>query len=403
MNPEANGVSGDIVTTGQIMIQREMTYPEAAQCGTLAGQTLSNMITNNKAMQRTLLMRELLDLSLPYESIYWYLLVSTRSKTTMAGLVLILNSLKDDPELTRQFCTCKAGRVVAGKIGEMFGESNDDEAQEKTLLYVILSGIIESGCLELLLTGDPEFEMYGFLGALAVYCNENTDPVAYERVFSEALLDSLCTVLHKCRDFLAGVWQNDGDDTDMDAIIAAHRSLASAVSVLGTVTTDMTTRLASRVRQSSLIRQAVALLGLLSKELPRIEKASAGEALAQPASRDESIRRLFMFKRDLIMVMGNVAYGDRATQDLVRELDGLALVLDHMRIDENQPFIKEYAVVALRSLTEGNTANQEYVQGMTALEAVQNPELARAGIRTTIGADGRPSFQKIDRDSPGGS
>ncbi|KAJ2800571.1 copper transport protein, partial [Coemansia guatemalensis] len=81
-------------------------------------------------------------------------------------------------------------------------------------------------------------------------------------------------------------------------------------------------------------------------------------------------------------------------QDQVREQDGLALVLDHMRIDENHPFIKEYAVVALRNLLEGNDASQDYVRHMGAIEAVQDPRMASAGFHTRIDENGQPFFER---------
>ncbi|KAJ2827402.1 Ataxin-10, partial [Coemansia erecta] len=285
------GIVTDITDTIRLMLRCEMTYVEAKRCGTVAGQALSNVATDNKAIQRQLMEGELRDCREPIESVYWYLLASTDRKTNVAGLMLVLNAVKDDAELTELLCLSEAGQVLVRKIGEMFGDSRDDEDDEKTVMYVILA---------------------------------------------------------QCHDLLQSVWQSaqtEHCDVDMEDIMAAHRSLASTVSILGTITTDLEQQFAARILDSGIINQVVALLGLLSQNLPRIEKASTTPGSNDTLeTKDDSIKRLFMFKGNLIQIIGNISYRNPSAQDLVRELDGLALVLDHMRIDENHPFIKEYAV-----------------------------------------------------------
>ncbi|KAJ2357011.1 Ataxin-10 [Coemansia sp. RSA 2618] len=398
------GIVTDITDTIRLMLRCEMTYVEAKRCGTVAGQALSNVATDNKAIQRQLMEGELRDCREPIESVYWYLLASTDRKTNVAGMMLVLNAVKDDAELTKLLCLSEAGQVLVRKIGEMFGDSCDDEDDEKTMMYVILAQVIGNGYLGLLLTSDSPLDAYGLLNALAVYCNENSGVSAgggggvYSKVVDARLLASIDRVLAKCHDLLQSVWQSaqtEDCNVDMEDIMAAHRSLAFTVSILGTITTDLEQRFAARILDSGIINQVVALLGLLSQNLPRIEKASTAPGNnGTLETKDDSIKRLFMFKGNLIQIIGNISYHNPSAQDLVRELDGLALVLDHMRIDENHPFIKEYAVVALRSLLENNAANQAYVSNMEAKGVVQDPKLASAGVQATLGPDGRLSVKK---------
>ncbi|KAJ2182637.1 Ataxin-10 [Coemansia sp. RSA 551] len=359
-------IVSDIISTIRVTLRCEMTYPEAKKCGAAAGQALSNMATNNKPLQRQLMESEIRDCKSPIESIYLYLLASTNSKTNMAGLMLILNTIKDDDSLSKLLCTTETGQMLAGRVGEMFGESNDDEADEKTMLYVILEEIIQRGHLTLLLTTDPALEAYGLLNALAVYCNENPGSLSAD--------------------------DTELGDVGMDDIMAAHRSLASTVSILGTITTDIEQQLAVRVLDSGIVQQVIALLGLLSQNLPRIEKASTASTL--PETESGLIKRLFMFKCSLIQIIGNISHNNTAAQNLIRELHGLALVLDHMRIDDNHPFIKEYAVVALRSLLENNPTSQAYVSDMEAKGVVQDPKLASAGIQASLDSSGHISVKR---------
>ncbi|KAJ1742256.1 Ataxin-10 [Coemansia sp. RSA 1821] len=394
MAMSANVVDG-VLATIRIMLRCEMTYAEAKQCSASAGQALSNLATNNYKLQAQLIDSELT--KSPIESIFWYLLSSFNSKTQMSGLMLILNTVKNSQQFVEKVCLSEAGHMLMNRIGEMFGETVDD-SDEKAMMYVILSVVIEHGYLSVLLTSDPELEMFGVLNALAVYCNENAQPSVYARVLDTTLLNALSKVLAKCHTLLQQVWQdsdtlesqNDDSDISMDSIMAAHRSLSSTASVLSSATTDMEPSFAARVLKSDIPKQIVALLGLFSKELPRIEKAN------QPSNTDETspIKKLFMFKCELIQIIGNIAYKNKAAQDMFRELDGLALVLDHMRIDENHPFIREYAVVALRSLLNDNKENQAYISSMDAQNIANDYDLNQAGIQASLQSDGRVSINR---------
>ncbi|KAJ2616236.1 Ataxin-10 [Coemansia sp. RSA 1365] len=402
-NSNSAGIFDDIVCTIKATTRHDVVYAEAVNCAALAGQALSNMVTGNKVLRHMLLENELSKSNnLSSNTIYWHLLASTSNKVIIAGLVLILNSLKGDPGITRMFCLSQAGRALAALIGERFGENEDDEAEEKTLLYAILCVIIESGCFELILTDELIPSTCGFLDALAVYCNNNSDPVVYNRVATNGLLQTIYLIFESCSNNLSRIFQNTSgaesgipdDSVDMQTVMVVHHALGSAISIIGSITTDMTPALVARISKGDLVQQTTALLGLLSKNLPRIEKASVRINDPQINSSMDSVTRLFMFKRDLIRIIGNLAYKNSVAQDQMREYDGLALVLDHMRIDENHPFIKEYAVVALRNLLEGNDANQEYVRRMGAIEAVQDSRMTSAGFHTRIDADGRPLIER---------
>ncbi|KAJ2607300.1 DNA-directed RNA polymerase core subunit rpc40, partial [Coemansia sp. RSA 1694] len=105
-----------------------------------------------------------------------------------------------------------------------------------------------------------------------------------------------------------------------------------------------------------------------------------------------------MFKCDLIKIIGNIGYKSAAAQDLVRELDGLSLVLDHMKIDDNHPFIKEHAVIALKGLLSNNRANQDFLRDVNVVDSIQDPKLAKAGIQAVITNDGQVSVKQAAPD-----
>ncbi|KAJ1813932.1 Ataxin-10, partial [Coemansia sp. RSA 2675] len=289
----------------------------------------------------------------------------------------------------------------------------DDESDSKTMLYVILSQIIELGELSVLLSTAPDVLPYGLLDALAVYCNEHSATAEYEKVISRGLIAALTRLLSNSHDVLVRSWESSADvyspesdvhsNVDMDDMMSAHRCLAAIVSIFGTITTDGSARIIDWVLDCQAIHKVIALLGLLNKHLPQVSNAQERQHSLPTNEADagnvESVKRLFMFKCDLVRIIGNVGYKSTAAQDLIRELGGLALVLDHMKIDDNHPFIREYAVVALKGLLHNNSASQDFVREMSVVEAAQNPELAKAGLQAFVSDDGQVSVKRVAPDA----
>ncbi|KAG5186514.1 spinocerebellar ataxia type 10 protein domain-containing protein, partial [Tribonema minus] len=66
-------------------------------------------------------------------------------------------------------------------------------------------------------------------------------------------------------------------------------------------------------------------------------------------------------KADLVKVIANACHCCRAAQDRVRGAGGVPLVLSHCNIDHASPFLREWGIVAVRNLCEGNAENQACV------------------------------------------
>ncbi|KAJ2702883.1 Ataxin-10 [Coemansia sp. IMI 209128] len=407
------GIVGDVRRTIADMIQREETCSEAMRCVTVSAQALSNLVTGSRQLQQPLVEQELATGEPAFSTVFGSLLASVNSQTNTAGLVLLLNCLKDNPETTALLCNTEAGRLVANKVGVLFGNNEDDESDSKTMLYVILSQIIELGELSILLSTAPDVLPYGLLDALAVYCNEHSATAEYEKVISRGLIAALTRLLSNSHDVLVRSWESSADvyspesdvhsNVDMDDMMSAHRCLAAIVSIFGTITTDESARIIDWVLDCQTIHKVIALLGLLNKHLPQVSNAQERQHSLPTNEADagnvESVKRLFMFKCDLVRIIGNVGYKNTAAQDLIRELGGLALVLDHMKIDDNHPFIREYAVVALKGLLHNNSASQDFVREMSVVEAAQNPELAKAGLQAFVSDDGQVSVKRVAPDA----
>ncbi|KAJ1995409.1 hypothetical protein GGI26_001179 [Coemansia sp. RSA 1358] len=401
------GVMADVKNTVSSMLLRELTHAGAMKCATLAAQALSNTVTKNKVLQEKLIRQEFsVDPTTTTDNIYSDLLASVHQKTNTAGLVLLLNSIKGNSDLVKLLCTTDSGKLVARRLGIMFGSIQDDDSEEKEVLYALLAQIIENKCLTELVRGNSTLDMYGLLESFAVYCGIHADSAdTLGQVFDKELVCFLGDLLGQERIVLIRIWQgvssNDasqpGEKLDMDSVMAAHRCLAAVVSILGTATSNHSQKLVDWLIECKVIHRVVELLGFLNINLPRIQSLSDPNGISEKHTNEDqgaSVKRLFMFKRDLIQIIGNSAYKNKDAQDLIRELDGLSLVLDNMRIDDNHPFIKEYAVVALKWLLEDNMDNQIYVKDMEVIKPVLDPSITAPGVDVSVDDNDIPILEK---------
>ncbi|KAJ2087686.1 Ataxin-10 [Coemansia sp. RSA 986] len=410
---DSSNITTDVRKTIFAMIAHELVHPEAMKCATIAGQALSNIVTRNQKLQRKLLEQELIPGSSDNKTVFWQLLASAHRKTNLAGLVLVLNSINGDPELVRLICTASSGQQVVRMFGTLFGNIQDDESEEKEVVYTVLSRIIESGYFYTLVEADRTLEMYGLYESLAVYCRAHLDKAdLISSVFDKKLVFSISSSFAQIHDVLSSLWQvaapgnpEFGKSLDMESAMAAHRCLCALLSILETATASHNQKLADLAIDCKLAHRIVELLGLLNINLPRIQRLSTRSSTAteerQQQDKEEgqtkSIERLFMLKCDLIQIIGNISYKHKAIQDLMRELDGLSLVLDNMRIDENHPFIKEYAIVALKWLLDNNKESHEYVKNMEASKPMLDPSIAASGFQMDVDDKGKISVKKADK------
>ncbi|KAJ3091297.1 Ataxin-10 [Quaeritorhiza haematococci] len=78
-------------------------------------------------------------------------------------------------------------------------------------------------------------------------------------------------------------------------------------------------------------------------------------------------RTLFMLKSDAVRIIANMCYGPNTyVQDEVRELGGLGTVLSQANLDDLNPFMREYAIFAIRNLCDGNPENKRIISSLEA-------------------------------------
>ncbi|XP_060602596.1 ataxin-10-like [Ruditapes philippinarum] len=106
---------------------------------------------------------------------------------------------------------------------------------------------------------------------------------------------------------------------------------------------------------------------------------------------------VYGLKRDIIRLLGNMAYKHQVNQNLIRELDGIPLILEQTNIDGKNPFITQWSVFAIHNLTEQNADNRQYIAQLK-LQGVDNNQavLKERGLKAET--DGRKVVIKKDTD-----
>ena len=76
----------------------------------------------------------------------------------------------------------------------------------------------------------------------------------------------------------------------------------------------------------------------------------------------------------------------------MRILGGLPIILSQIRIDDHQPFMREYALFAVRNLLTNNAENQALVSDMKQVDVSLDPALKHLDpfVRSKLGLSSDP-------------
>ena len=68
------------------------------------------------------------------------------------------------------------------------------------------------------------------------------------------------------------------------------------------------------------------------------------------------------YRAALVSVLCNALYGRVYLQNMVIDLDGLACILNHIKLDESNPFIREWALLCVRNMCMQNPRARDYIR-----------------------------------------
>ncbi|KAJ0974581.1 hypothetical protein J5N97_016546 [Dioscorea zingiberensis] len=147
--------------------------------------------------------------------------------------------------------------------------------------------------------------------------------------------------------------------------------------------------LAGRASVDSLIASGLLqlLLGFLSElELPStIRKSTASGRNQIPGIADTlKVCPYKGFRRDVVSVISNCLYQRKQVQDEFRRQNGIPLLLQQCVIDEDNSFLREWGLMAVRNLLEGNMENQHEIAQLELQGTVDTPEITELGLRVEV-------------------
>ncbi|KAF9904192.1 hypothetical protein EC991_002940 [Linnemannia zychae] len=154
-----------------------------------------------------------------------------------------------------------------------------------------------------------------------------------------------------------------------------------------------------------LVESAIELLRQADVSLARVSKPVSSNPAGSPAmaanadstvlsntSTSQGQDSFFVgLKRDIVRLIGNLAYRSRHVQDRIRSCNGLIVMLSQCNIDDANPYLREYAILAMKNILTGNAENQALIEELQPIEAVDHPALQEARITSKLDAEtGRP-------------
>ncbi|KYQ90098.1 ataxin-10 [Tieghemostelium lacteum] len=104
------------------------------------------------------------------------------------------------------------------------------------------------------------------------------------------------------------------------------------------------------------------------------------------------------FKKELIRIIGNLAYKNKNNQDEIRELGGIEIILNHCRFDPSNPYIREWSIFAIRNLCDENLQNQQLIQNLKMQGVAKNEELQDLGIQIETTENGTLKFTQTPKN-----
>jgi len=175
--------------------------------------------------------------------------------------------------------------------------------------------------------------------------------------------------------------QEEGEEAggDREAMVWSD-TLALAAQVLASLATGLTGPQRDELVAGGAITIAGSLLGDMSKEAKTQEHHNLACSM--------------------IRIIGNVSYRHTRAQDSARERGVLTLLLQHCELNIEFPFKREWSMMAIRNLCEGNEATQEMLSGLQNLGPAPNAEqgidLDKMGIKVEV--DGYGKVKVVDKD-----
>ncbi|CAN6314266.1 unnamed protein product [Urochloa humidicola] len=145
--------------------------------------------------------------------------------------------------------------------------------------------------------------------------------------------------------------------------------------------------------QTGLVKRVLKYLGELEPPSTIRKSMARGQGDNHPDLENAKVCPYIGYRRDLVAVIANCLHGRKKVQDEIRKLGGIMLLLQQCVIDEDNPYLREWGLLAIKNLLEENEENQKEVSELEMQEPVITPEIANIGLKVEIDKEtGRPKL-----------
>ncbi|XP_046879017.1 ataxin-10 isoform X2 [Hypomesus transpacificus] len=229
-------------------------------------------------------------------------------------------------------------------------------------------------------------------------CMEPLERVTLLQLVSAQLGDD-CVITPGVARFLATHFQEDGAAVLSLATASADPQEALVVISLLDVLCEMTSdhkEFMFLQDQPGLLKSTVELLHRvhqLGKTSHNVFTPTQDFSSSSSSSSSPSIS----FKAHLVRFIGNLSHHHTHNQNLVRDLEGIPLILDNCSIDSKNPFISQWVLFTLRNLLEQNPENQEVVAALEKRGPADDSALLNLGFRLEE-RDGSLLLKPVNKD-----
>ncbi|KAL7336255.1 hypothetical protein PS15p_201613 [Mucor circinelloides] len=355
-------------------------------------QAICNMITNNATaidfIWKVWMSNE------KRGSVWSYMLSKSDATLIMSTLILIINCIRGSQERCGLLVSRKMGQdIIAAILGDIERLHGNEQDKNFELGYTVISELIT----------------FGHFNTLYQHVDDASDknPVSDHQVILLKLLDSKIHAYQKEQTFPTFIQHEELKFLTVQFGMIGRQALQVIVQVKENGSQLQPDQISNVYTAIVLLLQILNELFVLDEDHSQGTKPLLVDADAltlvtdmlghletlkvpTPSQNDTDPQAGFNFlKRECVRMMGTMCYKDTFMQDKIRQLGGIPLVLCQFKIDDSNPYLREYATVALRNIMENNPENQKLIEELKPEQVVETEELRQMGIVPELTQDGK--------------
>ncbi|KAI9498139.1 spinocerebellar ataxia type 10 protein domain-containing protein [Zychaea mexicana] len=363
---------------------------EAITVMQIGTQAICNMMTGNSIALEFVWEEWMQDINRGH--VYSELLGVNDDGVVTATMILILNCIRNSRERCQAMVKAKPGRAMLNAILDDLERLHSDEHNKNFELgYSIISQLIDYGHFVTVYRNieDTSEQMNGRLTMLIkvidskihAYKEKSNGLPQYlghvELKTISGLVRQLCQrAVFVMEQVIEG--QAPPSALEIDDVSEVYTTL---VLVLQTASTLLTTNEDGHADFKEMLSEDNVMQAVT-------------DLLSRCETMDQNKQPGFNYlKRDSVRLLGALCYEDRRMQDKIREIGGIPLILAQCKIEDANPYLREYAILAIRNILKDNPDNQALIAQMEPKEAVQTDGLSEMGLKAKL-VDGKVKIEK---------